>query len=517
MSTAAPGAGRMRRALARLTVGQVLALSIGVLLAMTAVGIVLALVAEERLADRRGTALDEIAPAQTAALRLRAALLDQETGVRGFVLTGEDTFLDPYRGGRVEEDAALAELAPRASGGAFADDLAAVRGSVARWRAAHVGPAIARVRAGREVTEAQNDTGRRLFDAVRADLDVLEAGLERERVAARRDLHRAADLLNVALVVAAVLLVLAAIAAGLALRTLVTRPLARLGRDARRVAAGGFATPLEPVTGPREIVGVRRDVEAMRERIVHDLEAVETARATLEAQTRELERSNADLEQFAYVASHDLQEPLRKIASFCQVLDRRYRGRLDERADQYIEFIVDGAKRMQLLINDLLAFSRVGRRVAGREEVDTGALVRSALRGLSEAVEEAGAVVEADGLPVVNGERALLLAVFQNLIANAIKFRRDDPPVIRIAARPDGDMWEFTVEDNGIGIDPEFGERVFVIFQRLHTREEYEGTGIGLALCRKIIEYHGGRITLDPEYRDGTRFRFTLPRTEDPA
>ena len=311
--------------------------------------------------------------------------------------------------------------------------------------------------------------------------------------------------------VAAVLILIGLLAAGLVLRRVVTEPLARLGAEARRVAAGDFDTALAVQGGAREIVETGQDVDAMRRRIVHELDAVEASRLRLEDQAIELERSNQELEQFAYVASHDLQEPLRKVTSFCQALQRRYEGQLDERADQYIAFAVDGAKRMQVLINDLLAFSRVGR--AGREfeVLDADVLVDEARGSLADIIEDAGAAVIASDLPEVRGDHTRLVAVFQNLISNAVKFRGEDPPVVRIDARAVNGDWEFWCTDNGIGIDPEYADRIFVIFQRLHSRESYPGTGIGLAMCRKVIESHGGQIWLDPDFRDGTRFRFTLP------
>jgi light-regulated signal transduction histidine kinase (bacteriophytochrome) len=262
----------------------------------------------------------------------------------------------------------------------------------------------------------------------------------------------------------------------------------------------------------------------MRHRIMEELDAsreqeqrLTELAAGLDAQALELRRSNAELEQFAYVASHDLQEPLRKVASFCQMLERRYAGQLDERADQYIHFAVDGARRMQDLINDLLAFSRVGRIAHLDEPVDLNAQLARAEANLAARVEETGATIESDELPTVVGDPGLLALVFQNLVGNAIKFHGDDPPVVRIGARRDGDGWEIEVADNGIGIDPEYAERIFVIFQRLHTRVTYEGTGIGLAMCRKIVEYHGGRIWLDTDAHPGTTFRFTLPDREEPA
>jgi light-regulated signal transduction histidine kinase (bacteriophytochrome) len=229
----------------------------------------------------------------------------------------------------------------------------------------------------------------------------------------------------------------------------------------------------------------------------------------------ELERSNRELEQFAYVASHDLQEPLRKVASFCQLLERRYKGQLDERADQYIGFAVDGAKRMQVLINDLLAFSRVGRLTREQVVVDCGEIAAQAVANLGPAIEETGAEIEVGPLPSVRGEPALLAAVFQNLLGNAVKFHGDQPPRVTLTAVRDNDSWTFTCADNGIGIEPEYADRVFVIFQRLHPKDAYPGTGIGLAMCRKIIEYHGGRIWLDTDADRGTVFRFTLPVVEE--
>ncbi|HTA14698.1 MAG TPA: ATP-binding protein, partial [Solirubrobacteraceae bacterium] len=315
--------------------------------------------------------------------------------------------------------------------------------------------------------------------------------------------------------VAAALILGGVLGAGFVLRWAITRPLALLGAEARRVAGGEFDKPLAVATGPREIYEVSAEIDTMRERIVEELAAVEAARARLEEQAIELRRSNAELEQFAYVASHDLQEPLRKIASFCQALQTRYHGQLDERADQYIDFAVDGAKRMQVLINDLLAFSRAGRSGREHEPVDLGGVLSAVRSALADTLESAGAVLEADGLPTIRGDRSQLTSLFQNLVSNSVKFRGEEQPVVRIAAVRDGEQWQLSVSDNGIGIDPEYAERIFLIFQRLHSRETYDGSGIGLALCRKIVEYHGGRIWLDTDYSGGTRFRFTLPAIKE--
>jgi PAS domain S-box-containing protein len=226
----------------------------------------------------------------------------------------------------------------------------------------------------------------------------------------------------------------------------------------------------------------------------------------LAARTEELERSNAELEQFAYVASHDLQEPLRMVASYTQLLARRYRGKLDEDAEEFIGYAVDGVTRMQALINDLLAYSRVGTRGGAFEPVDTGAVLDRVLASLGPAMEDAGATVTHDP-----GQLGQLL---QNLVGNAVKFRGEAPPRVHVSAERGEGEWTFSVADNGIGIDPEYAERIFVIFQRLHTRGEYPGTGIGLAICKKIVERHGGRIWFEPAPGGGTVFRFTLADRE---
>jgi light-regulated signal transduction histidine kinase (bacteriophytochrome) len=214
------------------------------------------------------------------------------------------------------------------------------------------------------------------------------------------------------------------------------------------------------------------------------------------------------------VASHDLQEPLRKVASFCQLLQQRYGGQLDARADQYIGFAVDGAQRMQALINDLLAFSRIGRVEQPLAKVDCGALLTRVRADLGRAIEESGAEIVSGPLPTVMGNSSLLRIVFQNLCANAIKFRGEAAPVVHVDAERDGAWWRFRCADNGIGIDAEYEDRIFILFQRLHPRAQFEGTGIGLAMCRKIVEYHGGRMWLDTTAESnggGSTFYFTLP------
>ena len=305
---------------------------------------------------------------------------------------------------------------------------------------------------------------------------------------------------------------LAVVVAGLAavLRSAAIRPVHVLAAQARRVADGDFSHEV-PQVGPREIRGLAADVNTMRMRIMRELSAVQEANEALAEHAAELQRSNAELEQFAYIASHDLQEPLRKVTSFCQLLQRRYAAQLDEKANQYIDFAVDGAKRMQVLINDLLAFSRVGRFDQDLGPVACDAALAAATANLSDQIERAGAVIEAGRLPVVRAQLTLLTVVFQNLLSNALKFKGERPLRIDVTAVRDGSFWVLSVTDNGIGIEPQYADRVFLIFQRLHDRAAYPGTGIGLAMCRKIIEYFGGRIWLDTSVTDGARFCFTVP------
>jgi signal transduction histidine kinase len=225
----------------------------------------------------------------------------------------------------------------------------------------------------------------------------------------------------------------------------------------------------------------------------------------------DLARSNAELEQFAYVASHDLQEPLRMIANYTQLLAERYRGRLDEQADKYIAYSVDGATRMQALIQDLLKFSRVGKAQIETRTTDCRAVVEQAVRNLQAAILESGAAVNWEGLPVVMADAGQLTQVFQNLIANAIKFHGAETPVIQIDSEQNEHDWVLSVSDNGIGIPPESWQDIFVIFRRLHTRTEYAGNGIGLSICKKIIERHGGKIWIEAQVKPGSHFKFTLP------
>jgi signal transduction histidine kinase len=509
----------VRARLERASVGGVLAATIGVLLVLAVVGIGLALMANGQLEHDRNLLLDQVGPSVRGTLELESALVNEETGVRGYIITAQSSFLEPYRDGLADEARAYAALHAheQAVGPAIAAQIELVRASARRWRGEFVTPALARVHQPVRHSIKLDLKGKQLFDVVRTSLTRLQSSLALKDTQTRAQLDSSAQRLQVLLIVAAVLILGGVLGAGSLLRGMITRPLALLSAQARQVGAGEFAKPLAVARGPREIAQVGSEMEAMREQIVAELAQAEAARAQLEEQAAELRRSNMELEQFAYVASHDLQEPLRKIASFCQALRTRYHGQLDERADQYIDFAVDGAKRMQTLINDLLTFSRVGRSGMQHELVDLNETLAAARSALEQSIAEADARVEAGTLPVVRGDRTLLTSLLQNLIANAVKFRGSQPPVVRIDAQRNGTQWLLSCADSGIGIEDEYAERIFLIFQRLHARDAYEGSGIGLALCRKIVEYHGGRIWLDTEHSGGARFCFTLPLAEDAA
>ncbi len=285
------------------------------------------------------------------------------------------------------------------------------------------------------------------------------------------------------------------------------RPLRTLSDAARDIGTGQYDVRVKDGF-------VIDELNALGSAFNHMAEDLESHERNLARKAEKLTRSNRDLEHFAYVASHDLQEPLRKVTSFAELLAKRYGGQLDETATRYIDYMVDGARRMSALINHLLAFSRLN--TTGREfaSVDCDALLKTVLADLNEAIAEAGAVITRDPLPTVHGDAIQLGQVLQNIVANAVKFRGQEPPMVHITAARRDAAWEFSIQDNGIGIAPEQAERVFRMFQRLHTPGEYPGAGIGLAMCKRIVERHGGRIWIDSLPGQGATFHFTLPDDE---
>ncbi|MEU7632607.1 CHASE3 domain-containing protein [Nocardia sp. NPDC049220] len=473
-----------------------------------------------RVTDRL---LDQSQPASAEAYRLQSALVNQETGLRGYAITADPQFLQPYSEGRRDEEQSVARLRGLlADRQPLLDELDEVERSAQQWRTDYAEPLAAALTIGatRGIDAAVAARGKPLFDELRARFDRQNRNLaatvdhDRAELAHTRTVRDAvlAGMIAVFLLTGVLLTVL--------VRRLVARPLSYLTDASLRVADGDFDHHID-AHGPADLATVADAVDSMRRRIVAELassraqqSALAQQKADLDSQAEELRRSNAELEQFAYVASHDLQEPLRKVASFCQLLEKRYGDQLDERGQQYIDFAVDGAKRMQILINDLLTFSRVGRVTDRNEPTHLGQTLSKAIANLSASIDDAGARIEQPAeLPEISGDPTLLTMLWQNLIANAIKFRKSDhAPAVRIGCElaEDGAGWLISVSDNGIGIAPEFAEKVFVIFQRLHHRDEYSGTGIGLAVCKKIVEYHGGRIWIDTAYTEGTRFCFTL-------
>jgi len=283
--------------------------------------------------------------------------------------------------------------------------------------------------------------------------------------------------------------------------------------------AGAVDYVTKPLDGAEVLarIGTHLTLDSLRRQLQAQNAQLQQEIVAREEIQRALQRSNAELEQLAYVASHDMQEPLRMVASYLQLVAQRYQGKLDADADEFIGFAVDGAKRMQALINDLLAYSRVGTKARPFAPTDCAALLATVISDLGVAIGETGARITHDPLPVVMADAMQLTHLFQNLLGNAIKFHGGEPPQVHIAAEPVGADWCFSVRDNGIGIAPEYFERIFVLFQRLHGRREYSGTGIGLALCKKIAERHGGRIWVESSPGAGSVFRFTIPRRGDDA
>ncbi|SCE76801.1 HAMP domain-containing protein [Micromonospora viridifaciens] len=500
-----------RRVVALLTVALVLLLGLAAAEALVA----------EKNRQNTDAVLVRTGPLRVQGQELLSALLDQETSVRGYAVNGDRKDLAPYEAGLRRERDTVASMRDLAAD--YPDvlrELAVVEERAARWRADVAQPVITTTeRSGPAAGQALiTDQTRQQFDGIRASVDRLQDEILVVGQRTADEVKRTGNVLVVLLIAAALVVAVAGAVLLLSLDRILIRPLAALVGQVRRVAAGDYRHHIEG-TGPPEFRRLADDIDAMRQKIAQELDEVRQAReriewvnSQLQKQAEELTRSNRDLEQFAYVASHDLQEPLRKVASFCQLLQRRYAGQLDERADQYIAFAVDGAQRMQRLINDLLAFSRIGRLTIGFTEVDLNKVMGDVAAQTEAGRQYADAELTWDELPVIRGEEPLLTNLLANLVSNSIKFRRPDvPPRVHVSARLVDDEWEITCRDNGIGIEPEFADKIFVIFQRLHSKDAYPGTGIGLAIVKKIAEYHGGRVWVDTDAEEGTTVRFTLP------
>lgn len=518
--TAPQGASLRRR------LGVLLVVAAAILLAVLVTSVV-ALLNVVRIQDEvTNPYFTAITQADTAYI----SLVDAESSVRAFLATGVEVNLEPFErsvgsdGSVSLHDEATSEVLAVSPPVAAALDRAST--AIHEWALGYAVPSVQKVQDGgpEAVTTDDKLEGARLFDDARVATGDYITVLRSVRAEKVDELESWTQVLFGSVLV----LVLAALLVGAVLWSVlkrwITEPVTSLAHQVRVVSGGRLRQPVA-VSAPGEIGALAIDIEHMRQELVSQVaeirashEEVELSHELLAAQAQELERSNRDLEQFAYVASHDLQEPLRKVASFTQLLQKRYGGQLDDRADQYIEFAVDGAKRMQRLIQDLLGFSRVGRTGTERVQVDLEKSLAVALSDLEDKIATTGAVVTHDPLPTVRGEKALLEQLFVNLVGNAIKFRDPErPPVVHVGVRASERAWELSVVDNGIGIDAQYAERVFVIFQRLHPKDVYEGTGIGLALCKRIVEYHGGRIWLEPTDGGGTTVRFTIAHAYDPS
>jgi signal transduction histidine kinase len=458
------------------------------------------------------------APAFQQLSDLRKGVLIQRIALFRFVLSsksqpgGDETLVAPFMqaGARLSDDLSrLDEYAanhPQLRGG-----LAKLRQQVDVWEVQAKEDIAAAQSGSRDVPLDDRDDNVQV-DAVSATVDGLKEGfldvfnhntLDIEEVAAK------AARIVAAIVLLAVLLTLLT---GLQVARAISQPLRAITNVADRISRGDTVDP--PELARRDEIGVLssglvRMVQSLRQ-LAEKERALSVDIAEYKRVQDELKRSNAELEQFASVASHDLQEPLRMVSSYMGLLKRRYQGRLDADADEFIGFAVDGVTRMQALINDLLSYSRAGREPTPSEPTDSAAALAKALRNLKSAIEEKGALISAGPLPQVMADPLQVSQLFQNLIANGIKFCRDRRPEISVGAERHGAEWTFFVRDNGIGIDPQYADRIFLIFQRLHKREEFAGTGIGLAICKKIVERHGGRIWLESTPGQGTTFYFTF-------
>jgi signal transduction histidine kinase len=508
-----------------------------VLVLVGTVGLLVGLLVLIGVTGRYDAAVDNlvyrIGPARRGTAELLTTLVEEQNSARGYALTGDGARRAAYQAAVDHEADDVSDLRGYDLDPELSARLDGVLALARTWRTEGAEPLITAVEQNgpRPAMDALYQAEEQRFLPVLHSARALLNDLDGRRRAAMRGLNGYRRTELIVLLVGAALALVAGAATVLLLRRWVTRPIERLAGDARTVADGAYDHHVGVPPGPPELHAVGADVERMRSRIISDLDEVEAGRRALadyrdqlEHQAEELRQSNRDLEQFAYVASHDLQEPLRKVSGFCQLLQRRYAGQLDDRAEQYIEFAVDGAQRMQRLINDLLTFSRAGRGDSEPAEVSLEALtheVAFALGSGSTTGEEGGrdggsgapgAEIVVGALPRVRGDATLLRQLMTNLLGNAVKFRRPGTRGrVEVSAVPDGANWLVTVADDGIGIAPEFADKVFVIFQRLHGREAYEGTGIGLALAKRIVEHHGGRIWLDTERRDGATIHFTLP------
>jgi signal transduction histidine kinase len=447
-----------------------------------------------------------------AGQELQKTVVSMDTGVRGFVANGSPHALAPWYGGLRDYPAQSRHLERLVSDvpsqrAAAAGAQAAIVDYVDLWARPLIALARSRPAVARSVSG--NATGRERVDAIRRRFEAL-FGSERavatkreQRAESRSDLAEGLATGGVALALAA------ALALALYLGRAIVRPVRRVAGAAEQIAGGDLQARVR-TRRVDEFGDLARAFNSMAQ-------ALESGRSQLMAQTQELERSNRELDHFASVTSHDLKEPLITVARFAELLKRRYGGRLDATADQIVDAIVAGSDRMQALIRDLLEYSRVGHGEPRREPTSFEALLESTRANLEGKLSEQAGTLTADPLPVVEGDPKQLAQVLQNLVSNGLKFSDGGPPRVHVSAVAENGGWRFSVRDNGIGIDPAHAARIFQPFERLHAQDRYEGTGIGLAICQKIVERHGGRIWVDSAPGEGSTFHFTLPSRDSGA
>jgi signal transduction histidine kinase len=470
-----------------------------------------------QLAGQTEEIVSQDQPAFRSVADLSTAVYAAEQSANRFLASppgpGRSKWLNPYYTARAAIDLDLTRLEEWAAEPTHAEIRATLHDLEARLHArwAALDTEIAAAGAGQPIVDSTDNSVaiagiESASDRFRGDLG---AHVKTDAVEAAAVAQQTLTLIIGLFIIAIVVTVIA----GFLIARSIARPLAGLTSAANRIAAGEMIDP--PALQRRDEIGVLSTALA---RMVRSLRALAEKERGLRVDVAEyqrvqteLQRSNAELEQFAYVASHDLQEPLRMVGSYTGLLKRRYQGKLDGEADEFIAYAIDGVTRMQALINDLLTYSRAGRGDRPLEEIDAGQALGRALDNLQTAIADKQAVVSHGTMPRVTANTVQLTQLFQNLIGNALKFCKDRRPEIRVAAQRSGPEWVFSVQDNGIGIDPQYRDRIFLIFQRLHKREEYPGTGIGLAICKKIVEQQGGRIWVESEPGKGSTFKFTLP------
>ncbi|AZI42100.1 HAMP domain-containing protein [Deinococcus psychrotolerans] len=440
-------------------------------------------------------------------------IIDMETGIRGYVIVGDTQYLEPYRRGSASVKIRLKQLQTLSVSDQQRLNLSRVGTLVERWTTRVAEPEIL-VRPNSAAQAAAligKADGKELIDTVRDVLAVLEHNeMLRREAAASSSLMTLRLTRSVTIIGLLSALLLVFFAAQRSARTL-TRGLQTLNTGAERIAQGHYGEMLLDVP-VREVQALRSQFYRMADAVEQREEGLKAAQSVLERTNRDLERSNRELEQFAYVASHDLQEPLRTIGSYTELLAKRYSGQLDQRADQYIAFTLSATHRLKGLIQDLLLYSRVRQHAKAAELFGVQPLVASIVKDFQHLIERTDASIEVGTLPQAWGNPELLRHVFQNLIGNALKFHDPArPPRVHVSAEALPEAWKFSVADNGIGIDPAYFERIFGVFQRLHGIGVFEGSGIGLAVVKNVVERHGGQLSIESSVGQGSTFSFTLP------